>query len=172
MTESKLILWIGTKTRRFIKCDGRAKASLTQTWFSMLSCTKCMKWWDSFPWVIFSSAAVKVTALLTLPAAVTNVSARMAAAVLCRAARWEALLNSRAVSTSGRITRCSERQVAVFYHPFRAFLRMSKQSTLALFDTELFSTEIKRRLTVKNKKESQHEIHCVRRLLKTLFLFL
>ena len=37
------------------------------------------------------SAAVKITALLTLPAAGISVSPRLAADVLCRAARWEAL---------------------------------------------------------------------------------
>jgi hypothetical protein len=40
------------------------------------------------PLAVFSSAAVKVVALLTLPAAGTSVSSRLAATVLCRPAGW------------------------------------------------------------------------------------
>ena len=50
---------------------------------------------DAFPrsWVAISpSAAVKVTSLVTLPDAGTSLSPLLAKTVVCRAARWEALL--------------------------------------------------------------------------------
>jgi len=51
-------------------------------------------------------------------------------------------VNSRAVDTSGHITRCPEREVAVLRHLVRTFLKMSMQSTLDSFDNELFTIEI------------------------------
>ena len=51
-------------------------------------------------------------------------------------------MNSRAVDTSGHITRCPEREVAVLRHLVRTFLKMSMQSTLDSFDNELFTIEI------------------------------
>ena len=71
------------------------------------------------------SAAIKVTALLTLPAAWTGCSQLLAASVLCRAARRPGIAKSRADST-----RYSERDVAVLCHLARSFLKMSKHPTL------------------------------------------
>ena len=51
-------------------------------------------------------------------------------------------MNSRFVSTSGCITRCSEREVTLLCHLVRNFLKMSKQLTPDSFDTELFITEM------------------------------
>ena len=50
-------------------------------------------------------------------------------------------MNSRAVDTSGRITRCSEREVAMLRHLVRTFLKMM-QSTPDSFENESFTTEI------------------------------
>ena len=50
-------------------------------------------------------------------------------------------MNSRAVSTRGSMTSCSEREVAGLRHLVRTFLNMSKESNLDSFDTELFITE-------------------------------
>ena len=51
------------------------------------------------------------------------------------------IVNSRAVDTSGCITRCSDREVAVLRQLIRTFLKMSMQSTLDSFDNEAFTTE-------------------------------
>jgi hypothetical protein len=112
------------------------------------------------------SAAVKFTALLTLPAAETSSYwQRLGCAALlleshCEQSRcfherlyhgWvvprcylRGNASSRAVSTRVSITRCSEREVAVLSHLVRAFLRMSKHSPLDSFGTELIITEIDR----------------------------
>jgi hypothetical protein len=68
----------------------------------------------------FRSDAVKVIAMLTLPASGTSVSPQQAAAVLCRAAGWEA--QSRVVSTSGSITRCSSGEL-LCCHTAQNFLK-------------------------------------------------
>jgi hypothetical protein len=70
--------------------------------------------------------------------------------VLCPAARCRGIANSRAVAvaTSGSITRCSEREVAVLCHLVRTSLKMSKQSTSDSFYTELFSVDKKNQLDV------------------------
>jgi hypothetical protein len=57
-------------------------------------------------------------------------------------------VNSCAASKSGFITRCYEREVAVLC--IVDFLKMSKQSPLESFDTELFINEIQ------PKKETEH----------------
>jgi hypothetical protein len=76
------------------------------------------------------SAAVKVVALLALPAAVTSVSPRLEAAVLCLRYGVTGIYNCHAVSTNGSISACSERDVAVSCHLVQTFLKMSKQSFL------------------------------------------
>ena len=67
------------------------------------------------------SAAVKVTALL-----------------------GERLSEESAVWAIGYITRCSERELAEYFHLIRTFLKMSKPSTLDSFDTELYITEVEK----------------------------
>jgi len=56
---------------------------------------------DLFPLSVrcyFRSAAVKVMALLSLPAAGTSVTPRQAAAVLCRAAGWRPMVGRKAAA--------------------------------------------------------------------------
>jgi len=57
----------------------------------------------------FRSAVVKVMALLALPAARTNASPRLAAAVLCRAAVWRPLVGriAAAKGSADRRNSCS-----------------------------------------------------------------
>jgi len=55
-------------------------------------------------------------------------------------------VNSRAFSTSGSVSRCCDREVAVLCHLARNFKKnkeISKQTLLDSFDTGLFITEIK-----------------------------
>jgi hypothetical protein len=66
------------------------------------------------------------------------------------------IVKSRTVSTSGSITRRSEREVAVVCHPRLTFLKMSKQSALDLFDTELFITEIQQLQVVWDSRSSSY----------------
>ena len=82
------------------------------------------------------SAAFKVIALQTLPAARPAGSSCFMPRCFVRA-----IVNS-VVSTSGCITRCSEREVTVLCHLVRNVLKMSKLLTPDSFDTELFITEM------------------------------
>jgi len=78
---------------------------------------------------IFARAYTAVpAAILTLPAARTSIVSLLGEAVLCPAARCRGIANSPvlAVATSGSITRCSEREVAVLCHLVRTSLQMSK----------------------------------------------
>ena len=65
-------------------------------------------------------------------------------------------VNSRAVYTNGSITRCSEREVAVLCHLARTFLKMSKESTLHAFDTELFVTEVEQLPAIWDSRSSSY----------------
>jgi hypothetical protein len=89
-------------------------------------------------------------------------------------------VNSRAVSTSGSITRCSEREVAMLSSSSDFSKKISKQSTLDSFDTDLLLNYSScqpfwtpnRLLTAINKKKPKHGRHCARDLFKTFFLFI
>jgi hypothetical protein len=52
------------------------------------------------------------------------------------------IVNSRAVYTSGCITRCSEQEVSVLCYLVQTILKMSKVPTVYSYDNELFTTEI------------------------------
>ena len=65
-------------------------------------------------------------------------------------------MNSRAVDTSGCITRCCEREVAVLRHLVRTFLKMSMQSTLDSFDNESFTTEIEQLPAIWDSRSSSY----------------
>jgi hypothetical protein len=72
-----------------------------------------------------SAALLSRSWLLTLKTAVTNVIPHLTTAILYRAVMSRGINNSHAVSMSGSISACSEREVAALCH---AFLKMSKQS--------------------------------------------
>ena len=134
---------------------------------------------DAFP----RAYAAVSAAIIALPAARTSVVSLLGEAVICPAARWRGIANNRAlaVATSGSITRCSEREVAVLCHLLWTSLKVSKQSTSDSFYMELFITEIDRLsgcqpsgatdrlLTAINKQKPTLWRHCTRNLLKTLF---
>jgi hypothetical protein len=134
---------------------------------------------DAFPRAYLAVSA----AIRTPPAARTTVVSLLGEAVICPAARWRGIANSRAlaVATSGSITRYSEREVAVSCYLVPTSLKMSKQSTSDSFYVELFITEIDRLsccqpfgapdrlLTAINKQKPTLWRHCTRNLLKTLF---
>jgi len=148
----------------FLRADSAAKSGLVQT--------------DVFPRTAAESATI-----LTLPAPRTSVVPLLWEAVLCPAARWRVIANSRAiaVATSGSIRRCSEHEVAVLRHLVRTSLKMSKQSTSDLYYTELFINETDRLsgcqpfgipdrlLTATNKQKPTRWRPCTRNLFKNLF---
>jgi hypothetical protein len=67
-------------------------------------------------------------------------------------------VNSRAVSTSGSIARCSEREVSVLCIAVYSSdcLKMSKQSHLQSFDTEKFINEIQQLPAIWNSRSSSY----------------